>query len=56
MEKAQLDKLMREYYYEKNSVADTLEFLSFMFSQYDKLVMEANPIHTDLAPEKGELK
>lgn len=37
MDKKKLDQLMTEYYYEKNSVEDTLEFLSFMFGQYEKL-------------------
>lgn len=37
MSKEQLDKLMVEYYYDKNSVEDTLEFLAFMFDQYTKL-------------------
>lgn len=40
MDKEQLDILMLEYYYERNSVEDTLEFLSFMFSQYEKLLKE----------------
>ena len=38
MDKNQLDEVMTEYYYAKNSVEDTLEFLAFMYSQYEKLV------------------
>ena len=37
MSKEQLDKLMSEYYYQKNSIEDTLEFLAFMFNEYDKI-------------------
>lgn len=37
MNKESLDNIMKEYYYEKNSVEDTLEFLCFMFNQYQKL-------------------
>ena len=32
-----LDKMMQEYYYEKNSVEDTLDFLAFMFNEYEKI-------------------
>lgn len=32
-----LDKLMQEYYYEKNTVEDTLEFLAFMYNEYNKI-------------------
>lgn len=42
MNKEQLDTLMSEYYYEKNSVEDTLEFLAFMFNQYEKIMKEAH--------------
>ena len=35
--KKTLDLMMQEYDYEKNSIEDTLGFLSFMFAQYDKL-------------------
>lgn len=35
--KKSLDLLMQEYDYPKNSIEDTLNFLSFMFAQYDKL-------------------
>ena len=35
--KQSLDQLMVEYNYEKNSIEDTLYFLSFMWEQYDKL-------------------
>lgn len=37
MNKASLDRLMQEYDYEKNSVADTLDFISVMYGFYDKL-------------------
>lgn len=37
MTKATLDKLMQEYDYPKNSLEDTLYFLSFMFDMYDKI-------------------
>lgn len=37
MTKASLDQLMQEYDYPKNSLEDTLYFLSFMFEMYDKL-------------------
>ena len=37
MTKASLDKLMQEYDYPKNTLEDTLYFLSFMFEMYDKL-------------------
>lgn len=36
--KAFLDNIMREYYYEKNNVDMTLEFLSHMFKEYEKLI------------------
>lgn len=42
MNKEQLDTLMSEYYYEKNNVEDTLEFLAFMFNQYEKIMKEAH--------------
>lgn len=38
--KQSLDQLMVEYYYEKNSIEDTLYFLSFMWEQYEKLNKE----------------
>ena len=38
MDKKKLDQLMVEYYYDKNSVEDTLDFISFMFQQYEKLL------------------
>ena len=40
MSKETLDRIMTEYYYEKNSVEDTLNFLSFMFGEYEKLIKE----------------
>ena len=40
--KQSLDQLMVEYYYEKNSIEDTLYFLSFMWGQYEKLNKENN--------------
>lgn len=36
--KAFLDKLMHEYYYEKNNVEMTLEFLEYMHNEYEKLL------------------
>ena len=36
--KAFLDNIMKEYYYEKNNVEMTLEFLSHMFNEYEKLI------------------
>ena len=36
--KAFLDNIMKEYYYEKNSVDETLEFLAHMFNEYEKLI------------------
>lgn len=36
--KAFLDNIMKEYYYEKNNVEMTLEFLSYMFTEYEKLI------------------
>ena len=36
--KAFLDNIMKEYYYEKNNVDMTLEFLSHMFHEYEKLI------------------
>lgn len=38
--KSFLDNIMREYYYEKNTVEDTLSFLSHMFTEYEKLIKE----------------
>lgn len=38
MDKAKLDLLMIEYEYHKNDIEDTLDFLSFMFHQYEKLI------------------
>lgn len=35
--KAFLDNIMREYYYEKNNVEMTLEFLSHMLYEYEEL-------------------
>ena len=35
--KTQLDQLMQEYDYNKNSVDDTLGFISYMFTLYEKL-------------------
>ena len=35
--KAELDQLMREYYYEKNEIDSTLEFLAVMFAEYHKI-------------------
>lgn len=40
MTKEQLDNIMKEYYYEKNSVDDTYDFLLFMLDQYSKLCKE----------------
>lgn len=37
MDKANLDKLMREYYYEKNDVEDTIAFLYTMADLYRQL-------------------
>ena len=42
MNKNELDKLMQEYHYEKNSVEDTMEFIAFMFHRYEKLLEEEN--------------
>ena len=36
--KAFLDDIMREYYYEKNNVDMTLEFLAHMYREYEKLI------------------
>lgn len=38
MTKEQLDRIMTEYYYEKNSAEDTFNFLLFMLEQYEKIV------------------
>lgn len=38
--KQSLDQLMVEYNYEKNSIENTLYFLSFMWEQYEKLNKE----------------
>lgn len=35
--KKHLDTLMKEYDWDKNEIEDTLEFLSFMFVQYDRI-------------------
>lgn len=40
MDKKKLDQLMVEYDYLKNDIEDTLDFLSFMFHQYEKLIEE----------------
>ena len=37
MNKQNLDKLMREYYYEKNSVEDTVAFLYTMADLYQQI-------------------
>lgn len=37
MSKQSLDQLMKEYDWDKNTLDDTLYFLSFMFNQYEKL-------------------
>lgn len=37
MKRQTLDRLMREYDYEKNSVRDTCEFLLYMLEQYHDL-------------------
>lgn len=54
MDKTNLDKLMREYYYERNSVEDTIGFLYTMADLYKQLI-EPVPIHNDLLPEKEEI-
>ena len=35
--KAYLDQLMREYYYEKNDIDATIEFLAVMYAEYRKI-------------------
>lgn len=37
MTKKHLDTLMKEYDWDKNTLDDTLYFMSFMFDQYVKL-------------------
>lgn len=32
--KKQLDQIMREYYYEKNDMETTVEFLVYMYHEY----------------------
>ena len=54
MDKTNLDKIMREYYYEKNDVEDTIGFLYTMADLYRQLI-EPVPIHNDLAPEADEI-
>ena len=34
LRKQQLDQMMSEYYYQKNSIKDTMEFLAFMYREY----------------------
>ena len=40
MDKKTLDNLMREYYYEKNDVDDTIAFLYTMANLYQQLEKE----------------
>lgn len=54
MDKTNLDKIMREYYYERNSTEDTIAFLYTMADLYRQLI-EPVPIHTELAPEPEEI-
>ena len=35
--KQYLDQLMREYYYEKNNIDATIEFLAVMYTEYRKI-------------------
>ena len=35
--KENLDLVMTEYYYAKNDIDSTLEFLAYMFNEYSKL-------------------
>lgn len=36
--KKELDQIMREYYYEKNDIETTVEFLQTMFLEYVKII------------------
>lgn len=54
MDKTNLDKIMKEYYYERNDTEDTIAFLYTMVDLYRQLI-EPVPIHNDLAPEADEI-
>lgn len=36
--KKELDQIMREYYYEKNDIETTVDFLQTMFIEYAKII------------------
>lgn len=36
--KEELDQIMREYYYEKNDIETTVDFLQTMFIEYTKII------------------
>lgn len=55
MYKDRLDQLMREYYYEKNSVEDILWFLDYMIQQYIKVLNETKPIIIDYRNNEKKL-
>lgn len=55
MDKSNLDNIMREYYYEKNEVEDTIAFLYTMADLYRQQLIEPVLIHSELEPEDDEI-